>query len=95
MGSLGLRLEKAWPGMRAFTPYRLGTESDWADIISATGPYNGIGVTWLYAWKTNGQAWAFTGPFNSTRSAKMAKNKLEAGTDLPAGRYWTRPNGAA
>jgi len=38
-----------WPGLRAFEPYRLGSESDWAELVSAGER--------VYAWKKNRQAW--------------------------------------
>ena len=40
---------KPWPGLRTFTPYRLGTESDWAEV-SQHG-YD------LYFRKTDGSIW--------------------------------------
>jgi hypothetical protein len=44
---------EAWPGLRAFVPTRLGTDSDWARILYS--PNNG-----LFAWKDNGSTWVIT-----------------------------------
>ncbi len=38
-----------WPGFRSFQPRRLGTESDWAKILSNEGL--------IYLWKADGSAW--------------------------------------
>ena len=48
-----------WPGLRAFTPERLGTESNWAGVFHASGGF-GLGKTdgsiWnSWQWPTNGQ----------------------------------------
>jgi len=43
-----------WLGLRSFEPQRLGTESDWARILS-TGQS-------VYAWKTDGRAWVIHQP---------------------------------
>ncbi len=39
-----------WPGLRAFTPIRLGTDADWDGIFK--GPRS------IYSWKRDGSAWA-------------------------------------
>jgi len=41
---------KPWPGLRTFTPYRLGTESNWAEVFQ-----NGYDI---YFRKTDGSLWA-------------------------------------
>ena len=48
-----------WPGLHAFTPERLGTESNWAEVFHASGGF-GISKTdgsiWnSWQWPTNGQ----------------------------------------
>lgn len=43
-----------WPGLRAFEPYRLGTGSDWVNILKGLGP--------IYAWKKDGSAWSVHPP---------------------------------
>ena len=43
---------KPWPGLRTFTPYRLGTESNWAEVLQ-----NGYRI---YFRKTDGSIWTRT-----------------------------------
>ncbi|MCL5097038.1 MAG: hypothetical protein M1608_05825, partial [Candidatus Omnitrophica bacterium] len=38
-----------WLALRSVEPHRLGTEADWAEILS--GGYR------IYAWKRDGRAW--------------------------------------
>jgi hypothetical protein len=40
---------KPWPGLRAFAPRRLGTDSDWSRVLYNRG--------WLIGWKNDGTAW--------------------------------------
>jgi len=54
---------KEWPGLRGFTPYRLGTESNWAEVFQNyqnsqqmfLRKTDGSLWTWSYSWNTNGQ----------------------------------------
>ena len=48
-GTNGWPWNKKWPGLHAFTPQRLGTDSDWEKV------FNSNGSTFLI--KTNGQVW--------------------------------------
>lgn len=50
-----------WPGLRTFTPYRLGTESNWAEAFQdnyVTGLRKTDGSVWCWndVWNTNGSA---------------------------------------
>jgi len=52
---------KQWPGLRAFTPYRLGMESNWAEIFQdnhqmCLRKQDGSIWTWSGSWNTNGKA---------------------------------------
>jgi ABC-type transport system involved in multi-copper enzyme maturation permease subunit len=52
-----------WPGLRTFTPQRLGTESNWAEFYYYSGNYyqwflrktDGSLRTWNQGWDTNGE----------------------------------------
>jgi hypothetical protein len=46
--------QKRWPGLRAFEPQRLGTDSDWAEIFSDN-------IT-VYFRKNDGRVWSFLWP---------------------------------
>src|SRR6185503_15389310 len=72
----------AWPGMRGFQPYRLGTASNWTEIAAATSQIYSRDESWLYAWDDQGQAWTLTGPFNPTRAKFRAKGELSPGNGL-------------
>ncbi len=61
---------KEWHGLRASTPYRLGTESDWSRILSGMGR--------LYAWKRSGHAWISHERHDSETNSQ--KTELEPGT---------------
>jgi len=56
-----------WPGLRAFVPYRLGTDSDWSEIVAASGS--------IYAWKRDGEAWVL----RPERTADGGRRELEPG----------------
>ena len=45
------KLNKAWPGLQAFQPQRLGTNSDWADMFTANGR--------TFIRETSGKVWAY------------------------------------
>jgi hypothetical protein len=40
---------KPWPGLRAFQPHRLGTDTNWARIVETRG--------FISAWKADGKHW--------------------------------------
>ncbi len=48
-GTNHFKFHDQWSGLRAFAPYRIGTESDWARIISTANT--------VYAWKQDGRAY--------------------------------------
>jgi hypothetical protein len=54
-----------WPGLRAFTPERLGTESNWAEVFQA-GYVNSFrktdGSIWTLSGSTNGQSYLEIAP---------------------------------
>ncbi len=59
-----------WPGLRAFEPRRLGTESNWNRIIALGGT--------IYAWKSDGQSWII---YHSERQVSLPREvELEPGT---------------
>ncbi len=60
-----------WPGLHAFEPCRLGTESDWAEIFSS----GRVG----YAWKNDGRAWALNAP---DERSEYRGNELAPGTRI-------------
>jgi alpha-tubulin suppressor-like RCC1 family protein len=61
-----------WPGLQAFTPYRLGTESNWAEIFSLES------MTFLR--KTDGSVWIFNYEIKTGGGEKLEqKIKLEPG----------------
>jgi hypothetical protein len=62
-----------WPGLRAFEPQRLGTNSDWAEIFSAGNR--------TFFRKTDGQMWAYP-----TLSDSETKQPLELDHDTILGR---------
>jgi len=37
-----------WPGLRAFTPHQIGTNSDWQELVT---------LGWMFARQTNGSVW--------------------------------------
>jgi hypothetical protein len=54
---------KKWPGLRAFQPHRLGSDSDWAEIVSST-------EGGLLFRKTDGRTWEYghsAGPDDTVR----------------------------
>jgi hypothetical protein len=51
-------------GLRSFEPHRLGTESDWARILS---PYYSV-----YAWKNDGRAWVIHRPSRKPRKEEVS-----------------------
>jgi hypothetical protein len=68
-----------WPGLRTFTPYRLGTESNWAEIFQDyqngyqmfLRKSNGSLWTWnIYYWNTNGQTLLQIEPGFTVQSVK-------------------------
>ena len=61
---------KAWPGLRGFTPERLGTNSDWTGIFAAGR---------IYFRKADGQVWVYP-PFSDNQT------KLPLGHNLALGR---------
>lgn len=52
---------QVWPGLRAFTPHRMGNDSDWAHILRGPGQ--------IFAWKQDGTAWSLR------RAAYKAKSR--------------------
>ena len=38
----------SWPGLRAFTPHQIGTNSDWQELFT---------MGWIFARRTDGQVW--------------------------------------
>jgi len=58
-----------WPGLRAFQPHRLGTESNWAEIFQAGG--NGTHLR-----KADGSVWF---PYFFSNDPKREKNEIEPG----------------
>jgi ABC-type transport system involved in multi-copper enzyme maturation permease subunit/alpha-tubulin suppressor-like RCC1 family protein len=58
---------RKWPGLRSFQPHRLGTESDWARVMSGTGS--------IFVWKRDGRAWVLH-PANRN----LIEVELEPGT---------------
>jgi len=67
-----------WPGLRAFTPYRMGTESNWAKIYQKNGQIflcKTDGSTWVEGgngnnWNTNGQTFLQLDPEFTVQSVK-------------------------
>jgi hypothetical protein len=49
-----------WPGLRAFTPQRLGTESNWAEIYGNRG-----GAEQMFLRKSDGSLWARADSWNT------------------------------
>jgi ABC-type transport system involved in multi-copper enzyme maturation permease subunit len=45
-----------WPGLRAFQPYQIGTNSDWSKLFSGANPSDGC-----LAERTDGSVWIVTG----------------------------------
>src|SRR5262249_1902145 len=41
-----------WEGLRSFVPYRLGTNSDWSEILASENL--------ICVWKQNGEAWVIS-----------------------------------
>jgi hypothetical protein len=58
--------KKDWPGLHAFQPTRLGTNSDWAEIFTDNGR--------TFLRNTSGEVWAYP-PFFSDEESKLALNK--------------------
>ncbi len=52
-----------WLGLRSFEPHRLGTESDWARILSTGNS--------VYAWKNDGRAWVIHPPGRKPRKEEV------------------------
>ena len=44
-----------WPGLRSFTPYQVGTNSDWQELFA---------MTWIFARQTNGGVWRLDANWN-------------------------------
>jgi ABC-type transport system involved in multi-copper enzyme maturation permease subunit len=54
-----------WPGLRTFTPYRLGTESNWSKIFQIDND------NYLYFRKTDGSFWVWGGSWNTNGQAQL------------------------
>ena len=77
----------SWPGLRAFTPYRLGTNSDWAAVLqNSPDDYQAFlrkvdGSLWTTSesWSTNGQKLLELEPGFIVRSVKnLGRDKLHS-----------------
>jgi hypothetical protein len=66
-GNTNSLLPAPWTGFSAFTPQRLGTESNWVDLASSRQV--------IYAWQRDGRTWAILGSrMYSTRLAEDTAN---------------------
>jgi hypothetical protein len=53
-----------WPGLRAFTPYQIGTNSDWQELFN---------LGWTFARQTDGRAWGL-GMNSKTRKDELVRD---------------------
>jgi ABC-type Na+ efflux pump permease subunit len=60
--------DKRWRGLRTFEPQRLGTDSDWAEILSSVGS--------IYLRKNDGRVWVFPSVSNSDGSLTLDAETL-------------------
>jgi ABC-type transport system involved in multi-copper enzyme maturation permease subunit len=67
------RKKKKWPGLRAFEPERLGTNSDWAELSSGSQQWQ------IIFRKTDGRAWVNSGFYED-------KENIQFDRDLSLGR---------
>ena len=76
---------KQWPGLRAFMPHRLGTESNWAEVFRyhyATYLRKTDGSLWVYGnwenWDTNGQTLLEVEPGFTVQSMNLGRDRFRS-----------------
>jgi ABC-type transport system involved in multi-copper enzyme maturation permease subunit/alpha-tubulin suppressor-like RCC1 family protein len=83
-----------WPGLRAFTPHRLGTNSDWAEVFqNSRNDYQVFlrkadGNLWMSSenWNTNGQTLLEIEPGFIVQSVKnLGRDKFRSVTEISHG----------